>query len=801
MIYGIICFLITIVYLVSPFLLFRRTKMVNNREALAGAYNALFTIPLLFILARAAKTAFLAGFLLCSFLTLLVVFYAAEYGHYLNRNTFYVIFESNPAESYDLFRKIFKFDPNRSIFLLVTIACEIALAGLIPKIHSAHFQYFLGAFSLAILVSLLFPSLRLLFIGKPRFIADGIQYEWKSSFQNLFVLFCISIIDYIREKRKQKKMAFLCLHEIEDIHTPQERPDEEVHILIIGESAVRTHMGLYGYFRQTTPCLQKMASELYLFQDVISSHSGTIASLRDMFTFCSYEDQNHYYNRGTLLQFIQKAGFDTCWISNQCPTGYNENFASMLAKSCDVYSFLNPSQHYIFQSYDDRVLLPLKKYLSQASKPRKFVVVHLMGQHFSFANRYPKDYSRFTATQDLIGMRGLLEQINEYDNATLFNDHVVSSIIELAKKSDTHASVIYLSDHGIDLFEYSDTASQSEWDGTPPMFQIPFILWLSKTFKKNRSDFVDRLPAYLKRRFMTDDLIYSLPDLLGFSFSAHLPERSLFRDEWGFRKRIIVDGQRKIDRRDYDQDIVVIGDELEYRRDLMARQDKQFRRKVWAHECNNIGKLREAEQIFRGVEIDLVYDEKQDLFDVTHPPSPSINLKIEDALSALENPQKLQFWFDIKNLTMENAEKMSVRLTEICSRFELKVEKTIVESMFVKGLTSFSLAGFRTSYYLPTPFLRKLAKKRYRRLSVHDQEQIESIKRAYRSYRVWSVSMDGYLIDFAQVFLPEVQRILAWYEDKSPYDHFRRLEIKDLLKKERRIEVLLLKHPSKYYRR
>jgi heptose-I-phosphate ethanolaminephosphotransferase len=775
--------------------------MVNNREALAGAYNALFTIPLLFILVWTAKTAFLAGFLLCSLLTLLVVFYAVEYGHYLNRNTFYVIFESNPAESYEFFKKIFKFDPNRSIFLLVTLACGIALTGLLPKIHPAHFQFLLGTFSLVILISLLFPSLRLLFTGKPCFIADGIEYEWKSSFQNLFVLFGISLIDYLQEKKRQKKMAAMCLHEIEEIHTPQERPDEEVHILIIGESAVRTHMGLYGYFRPTTPCLQKMASELYLFQDVISSHSGTIASLRDMFTFCSYEDQTHYCNRGTLIQFIQKAGFNTCWISNQCPTGYNENFASMLTKSCDVYSFLNPSQHYVFQSYDDQVLLPLKKYLSQASKPRKFVVVHLMGQHFSFANRYPQDYARFTSTLDLKGMRGVLEQINEYDNATLFNDHVVSSIIELVKKSETHASVTYLSDHGIDLFEYSDTASQSEWDGTAPMFQIPFILWLSDTFKKNRPDLTKRLPAYLKRRFMTDDLIYSLPDLLGFSFPTHLHKRSLFRDEWVFRKRIIVDGQRKIDRRDYDQDIVVIGDELEYRRDLMVRQDEQFRKKVWAHECNSIGKLREAEQIFCGVEIDLVYDEKQDLFDVTHPPSPSIHLKIEDALSTLDNPQKLKYWFDIKNLTMENAERMSARLTEICSRFELKVEKTIVESMFVRGLTPFSRAGFRTSYYLPTPFLRKLAKKRYSRLSAQDHEQIESIKQAYRSSRVWSVSMDGYLVEFAQLFLPEVQRLLAWYEDKSPYDHFRRLEIQDLLEKEKRIEVLLLKHPSKHDRR
>jgi len=793
--YSAVCLLVTIAYLVSPFMLFRRVRIANNRETLAGAYNALFTIPLLFVFAAIAQEVLLAGLFLCALMTLLLVFYALEYGHYLNQNSFYVIFETNPAESYDFLKKSCRFDRDRSVFLFITAVFCIAVAWLLPEVHPPRLYFLLGSFSALLLLSLLVPGLRRLFLGKPRYVSDGVQYEWKSAFQNLFILFGTSFFNYLKERRAQKMMAALCPRDIEAVQIAPERPDEEVHVLILGESAVRSHMGLYGYFRETTPRLQARADELFRFEEVISSHSATIASIRDMFTFCSYEDQTGFYNRGTLLQYIRKAGFDTGWVSNQCASGYNENFAAMLARSCDKYWFVNPSQHYSFRHYDAEVIAPLRQFLARTGNPRKFVVVHLMGQHFGFENRYPPEYARFTSHNDLKGARGALDQINAYDNATCYNDHVVDTIIELVKQHGAHASVLYLADHGIDLFEYNDTASQSEWDGTPPMFQIPFVLWLSEAFRTSRPDLVALLPDFLKRRFMTDDLIYSLPDLLGFSFPSHDAARSIFRPEWTFRKRIIVDGQRKVDRRDYDKEIAVMASDLEFRRDLISRQDKRFRRTVWAHECNRVAKLRETEQIFAGVEMDLVYDVQRQIFDVTHPPEPTRNLKLEDALSGLADPRRLEFWFDLKNLTPEHAAVMCERLAAICSRFDLPTGNTIIESQEALSLAPFIRAGFRTSYYLPTPFLRDLAAKSYRRLTNRDRARIESIQNTYASSGVWSVSLDGYLIDYVKHYLPEARRVLAWYEDKSPYDYFRRLEMQALLAREKRLKVLLVKHP------
>jgi len=189
------------------------------------------------------------------------------------------------------------------------------------------------------------------------------------------------------------------------------------------------------------------------------------------------------------------------------------------------------------------------------------------------------------------------------------------------------------------------------------------------------------------------------------------------------------------------------------------------------------------------------------VFDVNHPPTPSIGLQLADALAALENPAALKYWFDIKNLTPENAAPMCAALETVCDQFALVRANLIIESMVAQGLGPFRQAGFRTSYYLPTPFLRKLARQSFRRISSRDRAEIDNINRQFGDARAWAVSVDGYLVEFVARFMPTAKHVLAWYQDKSPYDHFRRIEMRDLLDREKRLAVLLVKHPSRHDRR
>ena len=101
-----------------------------------------------------------------------------------------------------------------------------------------------------------------------------------------------------------------------------------------------------------------------------------------------------------------------------------------------------------------------------------------MGQHGAFAERYPIAYNKFKSTDynRKIG-KEQKTMIAEYDNATLYNDFVVNSIIDKYKNND--AIIFYLSDHGLDIFD-TDLNYCGHAKHTPKSEQIgksiPFVV-------------------------------------------------------------------------------------------------------------------------------------------------------------------------------------------------------------------------------------------------------------------------------------------------------------------------------------
>ena len=75
--------------------------------------------------------------------------------------------------------------------------------------------------------------------------------------------------------------------------------------------------------------------------------------------------------------------------------------------------------------------------------------------------------------------------------------------------------------------------------------------------------------------------------------------------------------------------------------------------KIWAHRVNSLGKLQLAKKKFSGVELDIVFAEKngQWYFDVNHPPYESIALSLDEYFASLDNPNQLKLWLDFKNLS------------------------------------------------------------------------------------------------------------------------------------------------------
>jgi heptose-I-phosphate ethanolaminephosphotransferase len=311
--------------------------------------------------------------------------------------------------------------------------------------------------------------------------------------------------------------------------------EKSTYIIVIGESATRHHMGLYGYYRQTNPLLNEIKNELFIYTDIIAPHTTTTQVLLKAFTPGNYEEPGKS-TTGTLFQLMNKAGFKTYWISNQNPSGTKESITAKISKTADERIFLSNNTIGAAQPLDEKLLPTLQNVLKEDAN-KKMIFIQLLGAHTNYAKRYPQTFVKFNDIPKTKFNNELAYKIiNEYDNAILYNDYIIRNIIELARKTTTKSFVIYFSDHGEDVYETKNIAWHTESEGTQDMYDIPFIIWLSEEYKINISK---NIVFDIHRKYMTDDLIYSISNLSGVSFNEYNRERSLFDKRFKTRKRMI----------------------------------------------------------------------------------------------------------------------------------------------------------------------------------------------------------------------------------------------------------------------
>lgn len=284
-------------------------------------------------------------------------------------------------------------------------------------------------------------------------------------------------------------------------------------VVIIGESFARSHSSLYGYERTTNPLLEKKrkTNNLFIFEDVKTPEVHTTSAFKHILTTYNLSDRQRevrWYDKTNLIEAFSIVGYHTVWVSAQQRLGMFDNLPSGYSKICDFAYFDEREQD---EKYDD--------YLINAFSPdttcRQLVIYHMMGQHPNFSLRYPESYCEYGPkaynhhTPEMV--------LADYDNATLFNDYVVSSIIDNYANQD--AMVVYFPDHGLDLFdtdpEYFGHARGSQ-ASIKVSKEIPFMIYLSDYCMARNPALSSKVRALQSLPFCTDNLIYLLLDLSGY---------------------------------------------------------------------------------------------------------------------------------------------------------------------------------------------------------------------------------------------------------------------------------------------
>ena len=256
-----------------------------------------------------------------------------------------------------------------------------------------------------------------------------------------------------------------------------------VLVLVVGETARAANWGLNGYHRQTTPELAQLP--VINFPQVTACGTNTEVSLPCMFAPVGRRDHDESRIRGSesLLHVVARAGVGVHWRDNQSGCkGVCEGLPQ------DEVVALNPAGLCSDgRCLDEGLLAGLDERLGKlkGSRGTQLMVLHQLGNHGpSYFRRYPSAFARFAPAcqQDDLQKCSREEITAAYDNALLYTDHVLASLMAKlqAASGDVDSAVIYVSDHGESLGENNLYLHGLPYAMAPDLQkQVPMVAWFS----------------------------------------------------------------------------------------------------------------------------------------------------------------------------------------------------------------------------------------------------------------------------------------------------------------------------------
>jgi heptose-I-phosphate ethanolaminephosphotransferase len=500
----------------------------------AFVMSALWLAPLLLFPARTRLLAASIGVVLwaCSIASLGYFFI---YHQEFSQSVIFIMFESNVAEASEYMTQYFTWWMVPA-FVAHTLAAYFLWTRLRP-LHLPRRQAWMAAMAIVIAVvgyPLTKQTLRTesLALGVGEFenrIEPAVPWQM--------------LVAYHHYSQQLKNMQGM-LHKTSKIAPLRNLEDAQAGqpatlVLVIGESTDRQRMSLYGYPRETTPELDKLKGQLSVFDNVITPRPYTIEALQQVLTFADEENPDLYLSTPSLVSMMKQAGYKTFWITNQQTMTKRNTMLTTFSQQADEQVYLNNNRNQNAKQYDGDVIEPFNKALADTA-PRKLIVVHLLGTHMSYQYRYPPSFNKFTDRQGVpAGVRDdQVPTYNSYDNAVLYNDFVVSSLIKDYARTDPNGFLLYLSDHGEDVFDSPGhaTLGRNEAKPTAPMYTIPFMAWASPKWRETHDW---NFTGDLSRPYSSAHLIHTWADMAGLSFDELDRSKSLVSDSFTVRPLLI----------------------------------------------------------------------------------------------------------------------------------------------------------------------------------------------------------------------------------------------------------------------
>lgn len=292
------------------------------------------------------------------------------------------------------------------------------------------------------------------------------------------------------------------------------RGEKEAYVLVVGETSRAGNWQLMGYGRPTTPNLSKR-DDIMAYPRTLSESNTTHKSVPMIMSHLdsrSFGD-SVYVSKGIINAF-NEAGFHTVFLSAQ---KRNHSFVDFFGEQADEHRFIVEMGE---EQIDGSLIENFHECLDTVFEKhdKLFMVIHTYGSHFNYRDRYPASDEYFQPANYLNASPDNREELlNAYDNTIRYTDAFLASVIDRLDSTGYDAAMVYLSDHGEDIFDDSRKRFLHA-SPTPTYYQlhVPLVIWASGTYAEEYPEKVAAARSHEGRKVSsTRAAFHTLLDLAG----------------------------------------------------------------------------------------------------------------------------------------------------------------------------------------------------------------------------------------------------------------------------------------------
>lgn len=476
-------------------------------------------------------------------------------------------------------------------------------------------------------------------------------------------------------------------------------------IVYIGESTSKQHMSLYGYFRDTTPKINKLMDDekLIKYSDVFSTHTHTSSSLLEALSIPKQgvkrlgPETIFQKERITVVELLNNYGVQSHLYSNQSVSGTWNYANSIIFQNAatkifnkDGHSFGNinaPSSHEMYDS------LFIDEIIPTVLAKKGVTFFHSYAGHGDYCENIPienrKPVDELLTNLDSKEIYGSLsnsirDNLECYDSAIKYIDSNIMKFINAINNNNSAKALLYFSDHGESVYTGNGhDSSRFQLD----MVAVPLLVYLNdsavKILKSNNISFDE------KDSLLTLDYVpYLISKILGVDAGEYSGSRYILVRDTLF-------GRKSID--------LTSSDTEDWLYNQYLNSTNPLSNHSCLHRTNNLGKLNQGRLSFDCFEFDVVVNTNGAAYvDHDYPAESKLTM---DILIEAANKNKKSVWIDAKNInTSENclivAKNIDKGDGEVLVEFPSSSSESIDE--LYQCFTELNKSVDYISYYVPT---------------------------------------------------------------------------------------------------